>query len=40
MKKLFNHVRWYVMKEWRAYLVMFILLIGIALFALIPGWLF
>lgn len=39
MKKLFNHVRWYVIKEWRAYLVMFILLIGIALFALIPGWL-
>lgn len=39
MKKLFQHIRWYVKKEWKIYLLMFVLLLGIALFALIPGWL-
>ena len=39
MKKLFLHIRWYVIQEWKTYLLMFILLVSIAVFALIPGWL-
>jgi ATP-binding cassette, subfamily B, multidrug efflux pump len=39
MKKLFNHIKWFVKKEWKMYVFMFILLVGIALFALLPGWL-
>lgn len=39
MKKLFIHIQWYVKKEWKIYLLMFVLLLGIALFALLPGWL-
>jgi ATP-binding cassette, subfamily B, multidrug efflux pump len=39
MKKLFHHIKWYVKKEWKIYLLMFVLLLGIALFALLPGWL-
>jgi ATP-binding cassette, subfamily B, multidrug efflux pump len=39
MKKLFLHIRWYVIQEWKTYLLMFLLLVSIAVFALIPGWL-
>jgi ATP-binding cassette subfamily B protein len=39
MKKLFHHIQWYVKQEWKTYLFMFVLLVSIALFALIPGWL-
>jgi ATP-binding cassette subfamily B protein len=39
MKKLFLHIRWYVIQEWKTYLLMFVLLVSIAVFALIPGWL-
>jgi ATP-binding cassette subfamily B protein len=30
---------WYVRQEWKTYVLMFVLLVSIALFALIPGWL-
>jgi ATP-binding cassette, subfamily B, multidrug efflux pump len=39
MKKLFRHIQWFVIQEWQSYAVMFFLLISIALFALVPGWL-
>jgi len=39
MKKLLRHIGWYVKQEWKTYVFMFFLLVSIALFALIPGWL-
>jgi ATP-binding cassette subfamily B protein len=39
MKKLMTHLAWFIKQEWKTYLVMFFLLLSIALFALIPGWL-
>lgn len=39
MNKLLRHIGWYVKQEWKTYLLMFFLLVSIALFALIPGWL-
>ncbi|MFZ9138862.1 MAG: ABC transporter ATP-binding protein [Bacilli bacterium] len=39
MGKLLKHIGWYVKQEWKTYVLMFVLLISIALFALIPGWL-
>lgn len=39
MKKLFLHIQWFVIQEWKTYVIMFFLLLAIALFALIPGWL-
>jgi len=39
MNKLLRHIGWYVRQEWKTYVLMFVLLVSIALFALIPGWL-
>ena len=39
MNKLLRHIGWYVKQEWKTYVFMFFLLVSIALFALIPGWL-
>ena len=39
MSKLLRHIGWYVKQEWKTYVLMFVLLVSIALFALIPGWL-
>jgi len=39
MNKLLRHIGWYVKQEWKTYVLMFFLLVSIALFALIPGWL-
>ena len=39
MKKIFNHLKWYFKQEWKTYVFMFTLLLSIALFALVPGWL-
>jgi len=39
MNKLLRHMGWYVRQEWKTYVLMFVLLVSIALFALIPGWL-
>ncbi len=39
MNKLLRHMGWYVKQEWKTYVLMFVLLVSIALFALIPGWL-
>ena len=39
MKKLIKHILWFIKQEWKTYILMFVLLISIATFALIPGWL-
>ena len=37
MNKVIRHIRWFLIQEWKSYLLMFLLLILIAGFALIPG---
>jgi ATP-binding cassette subfamily B protein len=39
MKKILQHIRWFLIQEWKMYALMFVLLLSIATFALIPGWL-
>lgn len=39
MIKIIRHIAWFLKQEWLSYVLMFFLLIAIALFALIPGWL-
>ena len=34
-----RHIGWYVNQDWKTYVFMFFLLISIAVYALIPGWL-